>query len=100
MTSTFSLRGLPHFGLDSYRGLLRQVEVYEPDHLRGVVNYLERIGWAKWAGSEEFKFLRPFYRMLEKCLELSVLSGQRASEAIQQLEQGGGAGDRTEATNA
>src|SRR3989442_34627 len=41
MTSTFSLRGLPHFALDSHRALLRQVELHEPDHLRGVVNYLE-----------------------------------------------------------
>ena len=47
MTSTFSLRGLPHFALDSHRALLRQVELHEPDHLRGVVNYLERIGWNK-----------------------------------------------------
>jgi chromosome condensin MukBEF MukE localization factor len=87
MTSTFSLRGLPHFALDSHRALLRQVELHEPDDLRGVVNYLERIGWAKWlgSGSDEFQFLRPFYRMLEKCMELSRLSSERADETVPEL---------------
>jgi len=88
MTSTFSLRGLPHFALDSHRALLRQVEVHEPDDLRGVVNYLERIGWAKWVGFEEFQFLRPYYRMLEKCLELSRLSSERVDELVPQLADG------------
>lgn len=88
MTSTFSLRGLPHFALDSHRALLRQVEVHEPDDLRGVVNYLERIGWAKWVGFEEFQFLRPLYRMLEKCLELSRHSRERADETVPKLADG------------
>ena len=88
MTSTFSLRGLPHFALDSHRALLRQVELHEPDDLRSVVNYLERIGWAKWVGLEEFQFLRPFYRMLEKCMEMSRLSPDRADEAVAELPEG------------
>lgn len=88
MTSTFSLRGLPLFALDSHRALLRQVELHEPGDLRGVVNYLERIGWAKWVGFEEFQFLRPFYRMFEKCLELSRLSADRADETVPELAKG------------
>ena len=88
MTSTFSLRALPHFALDSHRALLRQVDLLEPDHLRDVVNYLVRIGWAKWVGFEEFQFLRPFYRMLEKCLELSRLSNERAEETMPELADG------------
>lgn len=96
MTSTFSLRGLPHFALDSHRALLRQVELNEPDDLRGVVNYLERIGWAKWVAFEEFQFLRPFYRMLEKCLELSQLSANHTDETVAELADG----SATEATDA
>jgi hypothetical protein len=52
------------------------------------VNYLERIGWAKWVGFEEFQFLRPFYRMLEKCMELSRLSSERADEQVPELSDG------------
>ena len=79
MTVTFSLRALPHFSLDSYRAHLRQVGLNEPDDLRDVVLYLSRIGWAKFVGIEEFRFLRPFYRIFEKCLELSKLSEQHAA---------------------
>src|SRR5437773_64830 len=100
MTSTFSLRGLPHFALDSHRALLRQVELLEPDDLRGVVNYLERIGWAKWVAFEEFQFLRPFYRMLEKCLELSRLSSERADEAVPELAGDSSANAATEDEHA
>jgi hypothetical protein len=78
MTATFSLRALPHFSLDSYRAHLRQVGIHEPDDLREVILYLSRIGWAKFVGVEEFRFLRPFYRIFEKCLELSKLSDERA----------------------
>lgn len=76
MTATFSLRGLPHFSLDSYRAHLRQVDLNEPEDLRDVIQYLTRIGWAKWVGAEEFCFLRPFYRVFDKCLELSRLSAE------------------------
>ena len=100
MTSTFSLRALPHFALDSHRALLRQVELNEPDDLRGVVNYLERIGWAKWVAFEEFQFLRPFYRMLEKCLELSRLSSERADEAVPELAGDSSANAATEDEHA
>src|SRR6266498_3019842 len=82
MNGTFSLRGLPHFSLESYRAHLRQVGINEPDDLRDVVQYLARIGWAKSLGVEEFRFLRPFYRVFEKCLELSQLSSDRAEDTV------------------
>ena len=72
----------------------------EPDDLRGVVNYLERIGWAKWVAFEEFQFLRPFYRMLEKCLELSRLSSERADEAVPELAGDSSANAATEDEHA
>ncbi len=80
MTATFSLRALPHFSLDSYRAHLRQVGLNEPDDLRDVVLYLSRIGWAKFVGTEDFRFLRPFYRIFERCLELSKLSDRHAED--------------------
>jgi len=100
MTSTFSLRALPHFALDSHRALLRQVELNEPDDLRGVVSYLERIGWAKWVAFEEFQFVRPFYRMLEKCLALSQQSSQRADETVPELAGGSSTNAATEDEHA
>ena len=36
----------------------------------------------------EFRFLRPFYRMLEKCIELSRLSSERADEMMPKLSDG------------
>lgn len=77
---SFTLRGLPHFSLDSYRARLEQVGVMDFGDLRDVVNHLKNVGWAKWVADDEFRFLRPFHRMLFKCLELAEQSGQKASE--------------------
>ena len=86
MGGTHSLRGLPHFTLDSYRAHLRQVDLLEPDKLRGVVSYLVRIGWAKWVSTDEFKILRPFCRVFERCLALSEHSPDRAQESAEGLD--------------
>jgi hypothetical protein len=48
--------------------------------MREVVNHLKNVGWAKWIAEDEFRFLRPFHRLLAKCLELAQQSGQSASE--------------------
>jgi hypothetical protein len=86
---TFTLRGLPHLNtLDSYRSRLEQVNVLDYADLRDVINRLEAVGWAKWAGDDEFRFLRPFHRLLSKCLELSQQSGQSANETSPILRQG------------
>lgn len=67
----FLFSRLPHFGLDRYRALLRQVQVENEDDLRSVLNHLERYGWLKWLGEDEFRFLRPFHRVFDQCLKLS-----------------------------
>ena len=72
MGQNFLVSKLPHFTLDRYAALLRQVEVYEVADLIDILNNMYRIGWAKWlGGEEEFRFLRPFHRVFSKCLELS-----------------------------
>jgi chromosome condensin MukBEF MukE localization factor len=67
----FLLTALPHFTLDRYTALLRQVDVHETEDVRTLLKHMERIGWIKWLGLEEFRFLRPFHRVFSKCLELS-----------------------------
>jgi hypothetical protein len=79
---TFTLRTLPHLTtLDSYRARLEQVNVMDYADLRDIINRLENIGWAKWVADDEFRFLRPFHRLLSKCLELSQQSGRSADES-------------------
>lgn len=67
----FLISKLPHFSLDRYTALLRQVEIEDANGLRTVLRHLERLGWVKFVGDEEFRFLRPFHRMFDKCLELA-----------------------------
>jgi hypothetical protein len=79
----FLLTALPHFTLDRYCALLRQVDVHELDDIRTLLKHMERIGWAKSAGPDEIRFLRPFYRVFAKCIELSIAGnpGQDESES-------------------
>lgn len=67
----FLIGSLPHFTLDRYTALLRQVEVHDVKGLETVLKHMERIGWVKSVGPEEFRFLRPFHRIFSKCLELA-----------------------------
>jgi hypothetical protein len=67
----FLVTALPHFTLDRYLALLRQVEVHDLNDLENVLNHMERIGWVKWLTDDEFRFLRPFHRVFSKCIELT-----------------------------
>jgi Condensin complex protein MksE len=67
----FLVTALPHFALDRYTALLRQVDVHDLSDLKTLLKHVERIGWVKWLGEEEFRFLRPFHRVFSKCLELA-----------------------------
>jgi hypothetical protein len=73
----FLISRLPHFSLDRYVTLLRQVEIEDNAGLRTVLKHMERLGWVKFIGEEEFRFLRPFHRVFDKCLELSDTSSGR-----------------------
>ncbi|HWQ90791.1 MAG TPA: hypothetical protein VN673_03900 [Clostridia bacterium] len=68
----FLISALPHFTLDRYQALLRQVEVYDVKGLEVILRHMERIGWVKYLGPDEFRFLRPFHRVFAKCLELAA----------------------------
>jgi hypothetical protein len=78
MGQNFLASKLPHFSLDRYAALLRQVEVESPADLRTVLGHMERIGWVRWLGEDEFRFLRPFHRVFSQCLELSRQSAAAA----------------------
>jgi hypothetical protein len=67
----FLASALPHFSLERYAALLRQVDVHDANDLKLVLNHLERLGWLQWLGEDEFRFLRPFHRVFDKCLELA-----------------------------
>ncbi len=58
---------------EAYRSTSRQAG------LRNVLNNMERFGWLKWFGNDEFRFLRPFHRVFTKCLEFSSLNANSAS---------------------
>ncbi len=76
----FLVTALPHFTLDRYAALLRQVDVHDPADLKSLLKHMERIGWAKWLGEEEFRFVRPFHRVFSKCLEVSADSSPPGDE--------------------
>ena len=80
----FLLTALPHFTLDRYTALLRQVDVHDLEDLRTLLKHMERIGWVKWLGEEEFRFLRPFHRVFSKCIELAQTAQQQLVEASSQ----------------
>jgi hypothetical protein len=74
----FLLTALPHFTLDRYTALLRQVDVHDVKGLETILRHMERIGWVKWLGPDEFRFLRPFHRVFSKCLQLAEAGGAPA----------------------
>jgi len=71
---------LPHFTLDRYAALLRQVDVHDLPDLRTLLKHMERIGWVKWLDEDEFRFLRPFHRVFSKCLEIAGAAQPEASK--------------------
>lgn len=67
----FLVTALPHFTLDRYVALLRQVDVHDMQDLKVLLKHMERIGWVRLLGEDEFRFLRPFHRVFSKCLEVT-----------------------------
>ena len=80
-TTHFFISRLPHFSLDRYTALLRQVGVANSAGLRPILQRMKELDWVKFLGEEEFKFLRPFHRMFDKCFELSPTAAQRSTES-------------------
>jgi chromosome condensin MukBEF MukE localization factor len=79
----FLMTALPHFTLDRYTALLRQVDVHDLPDLRTLLKHMERIGWVKWLGEDEFRFLRPFHRVFSKCLEFADAAQSQAGKSTQ-----------------
>lgn len=71
---SFLIGNLPHFTLERYAALLRQVSVHDESDLVRVLDHMERLGWLKWLGTDEFRLLRPFHRVFDTCLRLSPAS--------------------------
>lgn len=71
LSNHFLISQLPHLSLDRYANLLRQVDVEDEGDLRQILKNMERLGWAKFVGDDEVRFLRPFHRVFDKCLGLS-----------------------------
>lgn len=78
----FLFSTLPHFGLERYAMLLRQVDVHDEADLRRVIDHMERVGWAKWLGDDELRFLRPFHRVFDRCSELAREAAGSAGEGV------------------
>lgn len=77
----FFISRLPHLSLERYAALLRQVEVEDAGGLRQILKNMERLGWVKFHGDEEFSLLRPFHRVFDKCLELSAAKNSQMKAA-------------------
>ncbi len=75
----FLVTTLPHFTLDRYTALLRQVDVHDVKGLETILRHMERIGWVRMLGPDEFQFLRPFHRVFSKCIELAQAANTPAS---------------------
>ncbi len=77
----FLVTALPHFALDRYAALLRQVDVQDVSDVKALLNRMEQIGWVKWLGEDEFRFLRPFHRVFSKCIEVVQTGNSRGNAA-------------------
>lgn len=68
----FVVAHLPHFSLDRYKDLLKQVDVRDLGAVRKILFSMKQYNWIQFIGAstDEFRFLRPFHRMLDKCLEV------------------------------
>jgi len=78
----FLISRLPHFSLERYAALMRQVDVHDAADVKRILDNLGRLGWLKWLGPDEFRFLRPFHRVFDRCLELSSEGDATAAETI------------------
>jgi chromosome condensin MukBEF MukE localization factor len=75
----FLISALPHFGFDRYAALLRQVEVHDSGDVETILKHMDRIGWVKILGPDEFRFLKPFHRVFSRCIEIAQSTSQPAA---------------------
>jgi len=82
------VRNLPHFALDRYAKLMREVDIPDRDTLESVLDSMGKIGWLKREDAEQFRFLRPFYRIFSKCVQLAEVAASER-DAAQPVNQEG-----------
>jgi hypothetical protein len=66
LTGEFALDELPHFATERYRLYMKESGIVDRDGLEGVVNALERYGFALRKGGA-FRFRTPVYRFFDIC---------------------------------
>jgi hypothetical protein len=62
---------LPHLTSDRYRELMAAVNVSDEKALRGVVQSLDRFGFAEQRGADALRFRRPVHRFLDLCHDMA-----------------------------
>jgi len=77
MTRSFSLPELPHTAGERYRAYLVEAGVEGEEGLEGIVRNLERFGFVRRAGREQFRFRAPAYRFFDLCHQ--VLADEAAA---------------------
>ena len=70
MQREWPMAQLPHLTSDRYREVMAAVDVTDEKSLRGVVQSLDRFGFAEQMGADAFRFKRPAHRFLDLCLSI------------------------------
>jgi len=66
LTSEFTVADMPHFSTERYRLYMKESGIADHDGLEGVVNNLEKFGFAVRKGGS-FRFRSPVYRFFDIC---------------------------------
>jgi hypothetical protein len=86
LTERFSISSLPHLKSDRYKAHMRAVEVDDEAGLRKLVKSMATKGWAEYNTEDDFRFLRPFHRLFDKCQEISEAAEREQREVLPSLE--------------
>lgn len=66
----------PVFGTDRHRSLMDQLQIRDREGVAGVLREMERLGFVDEPQSGEFRFLEPFYRIMDACIEAQKLGAE------------------------
>ncbi len=81
LTTRFDITKLPHLASDRYKEYLKLMDIENDGALLRVVKSMVRLGWVEFNSDQTFRFLRPFYRVFDKCREISQEMGENFSLA-------------------
>jgi hypothetical protein len=86
LTERFSISGLPHLKSDRYKAHMRAIEVEDEAGLRKLIKSMATKGWAEYNSDDDFRFLRPFHRLFDKCQEISEAAEREQREVLPSTE--------------